>query len=153
MGLDGLVDVVEQGVVFHIRKIFDIKVSFGLFNALGGEGGGFCLLVDNVVAVVFFVDVLFGVDFFYLGHFKGAGKFVGLFVKVGGFFALSGYDKRSSGLVYEYRVDLVDDGKIVSPLNLLLEPYNHIVAEVIEAHFVVGAVGYVGGVGLSALLV
>jgi hypothetical protein len=65
---------------------------------------------------------------------------------------LAGDDQRGAGLVDEDGVDLVDDGEVVSALDHLLLVDGHVVAEVVEAHLVVGAVGDVGGVGLAALL-
>ena len=50
-------------------------------------------------------------------------------------------------------VDLVDDGVGVPALHHVLEPVFHIVAQIVEAELVVGAVGNVAVVGLLALLV
>ena len=49
--------------------------------------------------------------------------------------------------------DLVDDGEGVAALNHLRHVVLHVVAQVVEAELVVGAVGDVGGVGRPALLV
>src|SRR5690606_25200927 len=56
-------------------------------------------------------------------------------------------DQRGARLVDENRVDLVDDGVMQAALHLLAHLESHVVAQVIEAVFVVGAVGDVGGVG------
>jgi len=58
------------------------------------------------------------------------------------------YDKRGPCLVYEDGVDLVHYGEVVLPLDVLLEGELHVVSEVIEAVLVIGAVGYIGVVGL-----
>ena len=50
-------------------------------------------------------------------------------------------------------VDLVDDGVGVPALHHVLEPVLHVVAQIVEAELVVGAVGDVAVVGLLALLV
>ncbi len=57
------------------------------------------------------------------------------------------------GLVDEDGVDLVDDAVVLSALDHVFEVELHVVAEVVEAELVVGAVGDVGGVGFTALLV
>ena len=49
--------------------------------------------------------------------------------------------------------DLVDDGVVVPALHHLRELVLHVVAQVVEAVFVVGAVGDVAGVGCAALVV
>ena len=50
-------------------------------------------------------------------------------------------------------VDLVDDREVVSALDHLGELVLHVVAQIVEAELVVGAVGDVGGVGVGALAV
>ena len=49
--------------------------------------------------------------------------------------------------------DFVDDGVGVAALHHLRHVVFHVVAQIVEAELVVGAVGDVGGVGLAALLV
>ena len=60
-------------------------------------------------------------------------------------------DQRGPRLVDEDRVDLVDDGEVVAALHALLDRVGHVVAQVVEAELVVGAVRDVAGVGLAAL--
>ncbi len=60
-------------------------------------------------------------------------------------------DERGARLVDEDRVDLVDDGVDVAPLHLAGSRQRHVVAQVVEAELVVGAVGDVAGV-LRALV-
>ena len=50
-----------------------------------------------------------------------------------------------------WRRTTVDDRVIVPALHHVLEVVLHVVAQVVEAELVVGAVGHVGGVGLAAL--
>ena len=63
-----------------------------------------------------------------------------------------GDDQRGAGLVDQDRVDLIDDGVAVAALHQVVQRMRHVVAQVVEAEFVVGAVGDVGGVGLAALI-
>ena len=74
-------------------------------------------------------------------------------VLVGGLVGGAGDDERGAGFVDEDGVDFVDDAVVVAALDLILELELHVVAQVVEAELVVGAVGDVGGVGLAALLV
>ncbi len=62
-------------------------------------------------------------------------------------------DQGRSGFVDKDGVDLVDDGEVMAPLHHRLEVELHVVAQVVEAELVVGAVGHVGGVGGLALRV
>ena len=72
---------------------------------------------------------------------------------VGGLVGGARDDERGAGLVDEDGVDFVDDGVVVAALDTVLDIELHVVAQVVEAEFVVGAVGDVGGVGLAALVV
>ncbi len=74
-------------------------------------------------------------------------------VLVGRLFAGAGNDQRSAGFVDQDGVDFVDDGEIVPALHAIMNVKLHVVAQVIEAEFVVGAVSDVGGVSFAALLV
>ena len=63
----------------------------------------------------------------------------------------AGNDQRRAGLVDQDRVDFVDDGVEVAALDHVLQPVLHVVAQIVEAVFVVGAVGDVAGVSGLAL--
>ncbi len=74
-------------------------------------------------------------------------------VLVGGLVGGAGDDERRAGLVDEDGVDLVDDAVVLAALDHVVEVELHVVAEVVKAELVVGAVGDVGGVGVASLLV
>ncbi len=78
---------------------------------------------------------------------------VGDGVFVGGFIGGAGDDEGGAGFVDEDGIDFVDDAVVVATLNLIGELELHVVAEVVEAELVVGAVGDVGGVGGAAFAV
>ena len=65
----------------------------------------------------------------------------------------SGDDQRRAGFIDQDRVHLVDDGEVVSALDLLLGPAGHaVVAEVVEAEFGVRPVGDVARIHRAPLL-
>ncbi len=66
---------------------------------------------------------------------------------------LAGDDQRCPRLVDQDRVDLVDDGVGEAALHALVRRVDHVVAQVVETEFVVGAVSDVGGVGHLLLVV
>jgi hypothetical protein len=74
-------------------------------------------------------------------------------VEAGAVLRRAGDDQRRARLVDQDRVDFVDDGVGVAALHHLRHVVFHVVAQIVEAELVVGAVGDVGGVGLVALLV
>ena len=77
--------------------------------------------------------------------------FVDAVVLVGGFFRGAGNDQRRARFVDEDGVDFVDDGEMMAALHAIGEIVLHVVAEIVEAEFVVGAVGDVRAVGGAAL--
>ncbi len=105
-----------------------------LLDALVGEGGGALLLVDLEIALAEQRDQR-------VGHLVERGA-------VGGG---AGDDQRGARLVDEDRVHFVDDGVFVAALHHLVAAVFHVVAQVVEAELVIGAVGDVGGVAGLAL--
>ena len=80
-------------------------------------------------------------------------QLVDLAIELGGILRRAGNDQRRARLVDQDRIDLVDDRVVERPLHHLLEPELHVVAQIVEAELVVGAVGDVGGVLVAALVV
>ena len=76
---------------------------------------------------------------------------VDLVVEVGRLLGRPGDDERRPRLVDEDAVHFVDDREVVPALDVVRELELHVVAQVVEAELVVGAVGDVGGVGDLAL--
>ncbi len=62
----------------------------------------------------------------------------------------AGDNQRCAGVIDEHRVDLVDNGVVVLALHHILWSHRHVVAEVVEAEFVVGAECYVAFIGAAA---
>ena len=59
-------------------------------------------------------------------------------------------DQRGAGVVDQHGIDLIDDGVVVLALHQILGRRSHVVAQVVEAVFVVGAEGDVGHVSLAS---
>ena len=134
--------------VFGVGDVADAEEFFDLFPALVGDGDGAGLFVDDEVAGPGLG--LEGLDEFAV--FELGDDEVGAGVLVGGLVGGAGDDQRRARLVDEDGVDFVDDAVVMSALDLILEVELHVVAQVVEAELVVGAVGDVGAVGLAALL-
>ena len=105
-----------------------------LLGAHFGEGRRALLLVDLVVV---------------LGQLRNE-RIDGV-VELGAIVERAGDDQRRARLVDQDRVDLVDDRVVVAALDHRGELVLHVVAQVVEAELVVGAVGDVAGVGRLAL--
>ena len=74
-------------------------------------------------------------------------------VEFGAVVERAGDDQRRARFVDQDAVDLVDDREDVPALDHVLQPVLHVVAQIVEAELVVGAVGDVAVVSLLALLV
>ena len=138
--------------------------SFSIvFPALVGDADGAVLFVDDVVAgeILFaFAEldaelclplVIERFDLF--AELELGNDLADAGILVGGLVGGAGDDERGARFVDEDRVDFVDDGVVVAALHAILDVELHVVAQVVEAEFVVGAVGDVGGVGGAALVV
>ncbi len=108
-----------------------------------------------------FVELVFGEEASRLGHERGhqillevievldrgAVRLEQLVVALG---HGTRYDERGAGVVDQHRVHLVDDGIVVLALHEILGRRSHVVAQVVEAVFVVGSERDVGHVGLAS---
>src|ERR1700678_2712058 len=78
---------------------------------------------------------------------------VDLVILVGGFFAWTRNNQRSAGFVHQDRIYFVHDREVVAALGTILQAEFHVVAQIVEAVLVVGAVSDIGGVIGATLLV
>ncbi len=115
---------------------------FDFLVAVLGERRLLGLLVDRVVARPVLV----------LLAREARNQRIDLDVELRALFRGPGDDQRRARLVDQDRVDLVDDGERELALHAVLEPEREVVAQIIEAEFVVRAVGDVAGVGRALFL-
>jgi hypothetical protein len=135
VGPQRLLDVVHPVVVGVRIEVVQAQRLLAGHHAAVGEKRVLLLLVDRVV------DVLL----------EQRDHRVGLAVLVGALLGGPRDDQRGARLVDEDGVHLVDDGEVELALHAFLGLAGHVVAQVVEAELVVGAVGDVGVVGLAAL--
>ncbi len=119
-------DVMVDLHVFRITEVLDLEERFRLGNALIGQTDALFLFFDRIVGV--------------LALIQRVDKLVRDPVKIRRFVALTGNDQRRSRFIDEDRVDLVDDRVVQIPLRQLILVDHHVVAQIIETEFVVGAV-------------
>ena len=128
-----VLDVVERVALEHVgldQEALDLLVA-GL-----GQGDHAGLLVEIVV-----------------GLLQPGDEGVDLVVELRAVVERAGDDQRRARLVDQDRVHLVDDGEVVAALHHLGGRVFHVIAEIVEAELVVGAVGHVGRVFLAPLRV
>ena len=134
LGLDRRLHVAGEAVVLGRVDVVDLEQFLDLLDAFLGEEHGAGLLVDGVV---FLGDELR----------RETGEQA---VSLGAVFGGAADDQRRARFIDENVVDLVDDGVAALSLYTGVERYRHVVAKIVEAELVVGAVGDVGVVGLAA---
>ena len=137
-----LVGVVHQGDVLDVIETAVLENAglgeqpLDLLGALVGQGDGALLLVLLVVLRLEHRD-------------QGVDLHVQRRAVVGG----TRDDQRGARLVDQDRVDLVDDRVVEFPLDHVLQPELHVVAQIVEAELVVGTVGHVAGIRPPPLVV
>ena len=136
LGPDGVLEVVDQRRVDGVVEVLDLEDLLHLGDPGLVDGHGVLALVHLVVEVA-------------LQPGRQAGE---LLVPAVALLGGAGDDQRRPGLVDQDGVDLVHDGVGVAALDQVLDEHGHVVAQVVEAELVVGAVGDVGVVGRPALL-
>ncbi len=142
VGAQCLLHVMHDGHVLGIVEVLALQQAgrsehlFKMDIALLGQRAGALLLVELVV----------------FGESSGMNLLTGV-VEVRLVVHRAGDDERGTGLVHQNRVNLVDDREIVPALYHLGQMILHVVAQIVEAEFVVGGVGHVARVGGAAFLV
>jgi hypothetical protein len=135
LGLDGVVQEADEGGVGRLVQVVDAEVVLHLFDAGLEDAHRALLFIDLVVGL--------GLE---AQHHLGELAVPAVGVALGG----TGDDERRAGLIDQDGVHFVDDGIVVAALDQLGLVPRHVVAQVVEAEFVVGAVGDVGRILLAA---
>ena len=124
--------VIKVGV-FEVGEVCDVEESFRFLDTLIGEHYRLFFFLDSEIVALSALTR----------------EIVRTLVKFAGFSASARNDERRSRLVYENGVNLVDYGVIEFALHLVRLSHDHIVAQKVEAEFVVGAVGYIALIRFS----
>ena len=134
--LERVVQVTDERGVDGLVEVVDAELILDLLDATLAHAYGALLLVDVVVHIA-------------NQPRDDPGE---LLVPLGGHVSWSADDQRGPRFVDEDGVDLVDDGEVVAALDEFFVGPRHVVAQVVEAKFVVGAVRDVAGIRRPALL-
>ena len=146
-----IINMMENFNVFRIRKVFDVKEFFRLFDALLGKCNRFCFFIDNKISFLLYLLLDKGVKGIFLvkyaSLFKPFCESVGNLIKLRRLRSASGNNKGRSCLVDKDGIHLVDDGVMKSSLDDVLDTNDHIVPQIIESKLIVRSVCYIAGIG------
>ena len=155
VGAQALVDVVEHVHVRGVVEVLDAQEALGVGHPLFRQGHRLGLLVDDEVPRLLELRALLGLLLSRdpRSRLQLGDDAVDPVVLVGRLLGRAADDEGRARLVDEDRVHLVHHREVMAPLDVAPEVELHVVAEVVEAQLVVGAVRDVGAVGVLALLV
>src|SRR5438477_4742577 len=136
-----LLHVVEDRDVLRVIEVVDVEQPLAGGDSLLGQRHRLGLLVDDVIALALLLDFRQLAFHDRCRALQLRNEPIDLVVELRGFFGRTRDDQRRACLVDEDRVDLVDDRVMQLALHQLLQREAHVVAQVVEAELVVGAVG------------
>ncbi|OPY66367.1 MAG: hypothetical protein A4E62_02516 [Syntrophorhabdus sp. PtaU1.Bin002] len=137
VGLQGLVEVMEQVNVLWIIKVIDVDELLNPGYPFLGEIGTLRLLINHEILLLLqLIDEL-----------------VDLVILVRGFLGRTGNYERGPCLVNKDTVYLVDNSIVELPVDTLIDRILHVVPEVVETEFIVRAVGNITPVGEFPLVI
>ena len=135
LGADRVVQEADQWSICCLVQVFDAELVFDVVNTCFENTDGLLLFINFVVDVA-------------LKHACNASEFHVPVVDVARGWARN--NEWRTSLINEDRVNFVDDDVVVATLNHVIEGGGHVVAQVVEAKLVVGSVGDVSFVLLTA---
>ena len=128
-----ILDVIESALSYCASRTEQL---FGMFDACLGQRDRAALLVEIVIL-----------------WNQSRNDAVGNMILVGCLLGLTGNDQRRTRFVDQDRVNLVDDREMMVTLNHVLDAELQVVTKVVEAEFIVGAIGHIAAIGGTADLV
>src|SRR5208283_4239661 len=151
VGFDGGVNVMLQVPVLRVGDIADAQQALHFLPANVCDGDGAMLLVHYIVAGENLVFTRARIDLF--AQLQLRNDAVDAVILVRRFLTGTADDERGTRFIDEDRVHFVHDGIVVAALHAVAQVELHVVAQVVEAELVVGAVGNVRAVGFAPLVV
>ncbi len=135
-------DIVLDLHILRIRKVRQLEETLHLRHARFRQVNHLIFFIDNEISRLLTINlhdrIHLGNIFHILSSLHLLCKDIAYFIKLCGFTALSGNDQRSTRLVDQYRIDLVDDRVMKSAQHQLFLIDDHIVTKIIKTKLIVG---------------
>ena len=146
-----LLDMVINFHVYGFIQIAQAQQSLHLKYAFLGQSNGAVFFIDGVVARGPFLPRLLAFD--HLASNQLRNNAIDLVILIGRFLAWAGDDQRRARFVDKNGVDFIDNSEVVAALDAVADAKLHVVAQIVEAVLVVGAVGDVAVVAVAAFII
>ena len=142
--------------VLRIRKILYVEEFLYLLHTCSSQVYKLILLIDDEIPGLLLLDTHDSVHSGQILHILTTLHLtcenITHFIKGCGLATLSGNNQRCTGLINQYGVHLIDDGKIQITKNQLLLVDNHVISQVIKAQLIIGNISDIAGISLLPLL-
>ena len=143
--------------ILRISQVLYLEELLNLLHTILCQADHLILLVYDEVSGLLLLHAHDGIHLGILRHVLTAlhlaRQNIACLIQSGGFATLSGNDERCTRLIDQYRVDLVDDGKMQSALHQLFLIDYHVVTQIIKAKLIVCHVGNVTVISIPALII
>ena len=144
-------DVVLEIPILRIGNVPDAEEALDFFPSFVRNRDVAMLFVNHEIAGEYLR--LAGSSILFFAFCELGNDAIDFVILISRFLAGAGDDQRSPGFIDQDGVDFVHNPKVVPTLHAILHIELHVVAQVVEAKFVVGTVGHVGCIGFAALFV
>ncbi len=134
LGAQRLLNVMDGRQAFLHVDIVHAQGFFNFFNTSRGQRGSLALFVNVIVRV-------------FHQRFDDFGKLV---VLIRGLHVRRGDNQRRTRFINQNTVDFIDDGVVQVALHQLLGGLHHVIAQIVESEFIVGAVGNVSSIRFTS---
>ena len=162
--LDNIIPVhMEQGVGLECRmhmmqqvQVVGSVKTFALLKQAVADQQRFDLLMSifselDLALFLIHIEITAFIPFLLL--FRQVGhQFVDGHVQLRGIRSRTGNDQRSARLINEDGIHLIHHRVVEATLHTVFQPEGHVVAQIVETVFVIGAIGNVAGIGIALLL-
>ena len=156
MSTKSKINIVLQLQIIRICEVIHSKEALCLMDTLLGQVYVFVLLIDHVIACLLLIlcheDIHLGK---LLAGTSGEllYKYITSLVKLCRLATLSGNDQRSTRLVDQYRIHLIDDRIVKLSLHQILLIDNHVITKIIESKLIVGSICDIAVICLPPLII
>ncbi len=142
----GGVDVVQQPQIVRGIEALSLRQQSGT----GQQVFHFLVsLLGQLNLAAFFIDRVIAILTLFRHRIQVLNQLAHAHIQLGAVLCRTGDDERGTRLVNQDRIHFVHHGEVERPLDFILQTEGHVIAQIIKAELVVGAVGYIRRVSVA----